>query len=144
MERLIRRYGGVPMVAPSMREVPLSEKGSAWDFLRRLERREIETAILLTGVGVRGVVTMSCATHPRERLAALLERSTLVTRDTTGVSELRKLGLVPQARVPEPNTWREILSSRDAEAPVGGSRVVVLEHGGQSDELVAGLEQQRR
>ena len=141
MEGLIRRHGGVPVVAPSMREVPLSENHAARAFLSRLERREVEIVIVQTAVGLRGLVAMSSATHLPERLAELLEAAILVARGPKPVPELRKLGLVPQVRVPEPNTWREILSSLDAEAPVGGRRVAVLEHGASSDELLAGLEQ---
>ncbi|MDP8942707.1 MAG: uroporphyrinogen-III synthase, partial [Actinomycetota bacterium] len=141
MEGLIRRHGGIPVVAPSMREVPLAENHAAADLLRRLERREVDTVILLTGVGVRTLAAMSSVTHSPKRLAELLEATTLVARGPKPVPELRKLGLVPQVRVPEPNTWREVLASLDAEAPVSGRRVAVLEHGAQSDELVAGLEE---
>ena len=37
MAELIRRYGGEPIVAPSMREVPLSENRAALDLLPQLE-----------------------------------------------------------------------------------------------------------
>ena len=141
MEALIRRHGGIPVVAPSMREVPLGENRAARDFLRRLERGDVDTVILLTGVGVRALAAMSSETHGRERLAELLDATTLVARGPKPVPELRKLGLVPQVRVPEPNTWREVLASLDAEAPVAGRRVAVLEHGAHSDELAAGLQE---
>ena len=140
MEGLIRRHGGMPVVAPSMREVTLSENHAVRGFLRRLERRQTEVVVFLTGVGVRSLVAISSETHPPQRLAELLEATTLVVRGPKPVPELRKLGLVPQVRVPEPNTWREVLASLDAEAPVSGRRVAVLEHGAHSDELVAGLE----
>jgi len=141
MEGLIRRHGGVPLVAPSMREVALGENLAVREFLSRLERRETEVVIFLTGVGVRSLAAISSETHPPQRLAELLRPATLVVRGPKPVAELRKLGLVPQVRVPEPNTWREVLASLDAEAPVEGRRVAVLEHGVHSDELVAGLEE---
>ena len=53
---------------------------------------------------------------------------------------LRKLGLTPQVSVPEPNTWREILATLDAQAPVEGLRVAVLEYGVTNEELIAELE----
>lgn len=139
MEGLIRRHGGVPVVAPSMRELPLSENPAVDELLRRLERRETQVVIFLTGVGVRSLVAIASATHSRERLAELLEGTTLVVRGPKPVPELRKLGLVARVRAPEPNTWREVLASLDAEASVSGRRVAVLEHGAHSDELVAGL-----
>ena len=42
--------------------------------------------------------------------------------------------------MPEPNTWREILLTLDAQAPVGGLRVAILEYGVTNEELIAELE----
>jgi uroporphyrinogen-III synthase len=47
---------------------------------------------------------------------------------------------MPQVSVPEPNTWREILSTLDAQAPVVGLRVAVLEYGVTNEELITELE----
>jgi uroporphyrinogen-III synthase len=64
----------------------------------------------------------------------------LIARGPKPIAELRKLGLTPQVTVPEPNTWREILATLDAQAPVGGLRVVVLEYGVRNEELISELE----
>ncbi|TML25600.1 MAG: uroporphyrinogen-III synthase [Actinobacteria bacterium] len=135
LESLIRRHGGAPLVVPSMREVPLQDD-AALDLLRELEAGGIEMVIVLTGVGLR-TLAERC---PPERLAASLARTTLVARGPKPIAELRKLGLTPQVSVPEPNTWREILSTIDAQAPVGGLRVAVLEYGVTNEELIAELE----
>ena len=42
MERLIRNQGGEPFVAPSMREVPLSDNPQAFEFAERLFRGEFD------------------------------------------------------------------------------------------------------
>ena len=56
MAGLIRRHGGEPPVAPSMREVPLQDNPrgarSSCDFWRRAQ---IDVVILLTGVGTRAL-----------------------------------------------------------------------------------------
>ena len=135
LENLLRRHGGMPLVVPSMREVPLQD-GAALDLLRELEAGEIKMVIILTGVGLR-TLAKRC---PPDRLAASLARTTLVARGPKPVAELRKLGLTPQVSVPEPNTWREILATLDAQAPVGGLRVAVLEYGVSNEELISELE----
>jgi uroporphyrinogen-III synthase len=135
LESLIRRHGGVPLVVPSMREVPLQDD-AALELLRELEADKINMVIALTGVGLR-TLAERC---PPERLATSLVRTTLVARGPKPIAELRKLGLTPQVRVPEPNTWREILSTLDAQAPVGGLRVAVLEYGVANEELITELE----
>jgi len=94
---------------------------------------------MLTGVGLRMLVDTLAEACPPERLAALLASATLVARGPKPVAELRRIGLTPHVRVPEPNTWHELLSALDAEAPVAGRRVAVLEYGVANDELIAGL-----
>src|SRR5438105_1583031 len=55
MAELIRRHGGTPVSAPSMREVPLEASQEAEEFLSRLERGAIDVVLLLTGVGTRAL-----------------------------------------------------------------------------------------
>ena len=69
---LIRRHGGEPIVAPSVREVPLSENSRPFEFVRRLEAGAIDVVVLMTGVGLRTLVEVVAAEWPRERLAAAL------------------------------------------------------------------------
>lgn len=49
MERLISRHGGIPVVAPSMQEVPLSEHPQALAFGEKLFSGEVDVVVLLTG-----------------------------------------------------------------------------------------------
>jgi uroporphyrinogen-III synthase len=140
LEGLIRRHGGVPLVVPSMREVPLEDKRVALELLRRLEAGEVDMVVMMTGVGVRTLADTLAERCSPERLAASLQRAMLVARGPKPIAELRKLGLTPQIRVPEPNTWREILSSLDAHAPVRDRRVAILEYGVTNEQLIAQLE----
>jgi uroporphyrinogen-III synthase len=140
LESLIRRHGGVPMVVASMREVPLEDKRVALELLRRLEAGEVDMVVMMTGVGVRTFAETLAERCSPERLATSLSRATLVARGPKPIAELRKLGLTPQIRVPEPNTWREVLSSLDAHAPVRDRRVAVLEYGVTNEQLIAELE----
>ena len=140
LENLIRRHGGVPVVVPSMREVPLEENAAAFDFLRRLESGEVDVVIMLTGVGVRTLVGALAETCPPDRLAELLRRTTIVARGPKPVAALRELGLKPQVVVPEPNTWREILAALDADGSPQGRRIAVQEYGKPNPELIAELE----
>jgi uroporphyrinogen-III synthase len=140
LESLIRRHGGVPLVVPSMREVPLEDTREPFELLRRLEAGEVDMLVMMTGVGVRTLVEALAERCSPERLAGSLARATLVTRGPKPIAELRKLGLAPQVRVPEPNTWREILSSLDAHGPLRGRRVAVLEYGVANEQLTAQLQ----
>lgn len=139
MRGLISRHGGVPVVAPAMREVPVEDNGPAQELLRRLERGDVDVVVLLTGAGLRALARVAAEVLGEKRLAELLGEVTLVARGPKPVAELRKLGLTPQVRVPEPNTWRELLSELDAHSPVRGRRVAVIEYGERNAELLDAL-----
>ena len=138
---LIRRYGGEAVIAPSMREIPLSQNTAALDFVRQVEARKIDFVIFLTGVGARTLVEAVASEYPRERLAAALGRTILVARGPKPVAALKELGLKPAISVSEPNTWREVLSELDAKFSIRGRRVAVQEYGITNREFLAGLEE---
>src|SRR5512132_2961409 len=53
---LIRKQGGDPFVAPSMREAPVGSNDALHRFLDRLLAGEFDLMILMTGVGTRQLV----------------------------------------------------------------------------------------
>ncbi len=139
MGELIRRHGGLPLLAPALRETPLVDNKAALAFVAELERGAVDVIILLTGVGTRMLAPAVEHRYPRETLAALLQRHKIVARGGKPAAALRKMGLSPTLTVPEPNTWREVLSTLDRELPVAGLRVAVQEYGQSNPELLAGL-----
>lgn len=139
MAELIRRYGGEPVSAPSMREVPLEENTLALDLVRDLERGAVDVVLLLTGVGTRALVAAVAGRYPSQRVAEFLGRTVVVARGPKPVAALRELGLTPNVTVPEPNTWREILQTFDQHLPLAGRTVAVQEYGRTNPELIDGL-----
>ncbi|HVU90576.1 MAG TPA: uroporphyrinogen decarboxylase [Pirellulales bacterium] len=140
MSRLIERMGGVPSVSPSLREVPLADNPAAVDFAYHLISGQIDVVILMTGVGLRHLVTQIERRVPRERFLAALSDITTIARGPKPVAVLKELGITPTWRVPEPNTWREILSTIDQHVPVANQTVGLQEYGQPNASLVAGLE----
>src|SRR5512138_692525 len=55
---IVTSYGGQPVSAPSMREVPLQSNPEAVAFADALERGDYGLVILLTGVGTRTLVAV--------------------------------------------------------------------------------------
>lgn len=141
MAELIRNKSGVPVTAPAMREVTIGENAAALDFLRRLEAKQIDVVILLTGVGTRTLVATLAPVCMPERFADLLRGVTVVARGPKPVAALRELGLAPDITAPEPNTWRELLAALDEQCALRGKTVAVQEYGAENPELIAGLEE---
>ncbi len=141
MAELIRRYGGEPIVAPSMREIPIGENHAALELLPQLEAGNFDLLILMTGVGTRTLNQALLTQYPQERIVSALRKTRLVTRGPKPIAALKELGLAADVTVPEPNTWREVLATFDTAVDLRGKRVAVQEYGIPNPELVSGLEQ---
>ncbi len=139
MARLIARYGGRPLVAPALREVPLDNNAEALRFGEQLLAGQVDLVILLTGVGTRALADVLQTRYPLETITASLSRACLVARGPKPVAALKELGLTPAITVPEPNTWRDILQALDAHKPVKGLHVAVQEYGVSNAELLKAL-----
>jgi len=139
IEQMLARHGAIVLSAPALREVPIEENAAALEFVRRLEEGSLDAVVLLTGVGTRALVDAVQARCPTERLVSLLRPLPIVARGPKPVAALRALGLAATVRVPEPNTWRELLETVDRELPVRGLRVAVQEYGKANPALLDGL-----
>lgn len=140
MARLIERHGGVPFVSPSMREVPLQENTEAITLAHRLLAGEIDVVLLLTGVGTRHWLAQVERHVGRQRFIDALADVITVVRGPKPAAVLKEWGVEPTHRVPEPNTWRELLRTLDQHVPVANLTVAVQEYGQPNISLLANLE----
>jgi uroporphyrinogen-III synthase len=144
MASIVASYGGTPISAPSMREVPLESNTEALAFADALERGEYDLVILLTGVGTRALVAVVEGVRgSRDAFVAALRRTRVVARGPKPVAVLRELDVPVWLTAPEPNTWREVLAAldgRQSELPLRGARVAVQEYGASNPDLLSGLE----
>ncbi len=113
MGELIRRQGGDPFVAPSMREAPLENNPEAFEFAERLFRGEFDLMIFLTGVGTRALHKVLAARYPQEQFAEALRKIAVAARGPKPLAALREMQVPVTVAAPEPNTWRELLVALD-------------------------------
>ncbi len=144
MASIVSSYGGQPISAPSMREVPLESNPEAIAFADALERGEFDLVVLLTGVGTRALVAVvERVRGSRESFVRALAQTKVVARGPKPVAVLRELDVPVWLTAPEPNTWREVLSALDGkngELSLAGRRVAVQEYGASNPDLLLGLE----
>ncbi len=139
IEKLILYHGGFPRVAPSMREVPISQSKEAFKFAKELIMDKYDMVILMTGVGTRTLVkAVSEKVEVKDFLSAL-KKTTIVARGPKPVAALRELKLKPNITVPEPNTWRNILTTLENETDLKGKMIAVQEYGISNKEFIAAL-----
>ncbi|MEP7124560.1 MAG: uroporphyrinogen-III synthase [Byssovorax sp.] len=142
MASLIERHGGAPIAAPALRELKIDDNPPARAFARALAANKWDVVILLTGVGTRALLDEIAPELDRPAFAAALGRATTVVRGPKPAQVLRELGVAGFVTVPEPNTWREIVTTLEARGPLAGLRVAVQEHGAPSLELYQALRDQ--
>jgi len=142
--KLIANLGGVPIVAPSVREVPLESNREALEFARRLAAGEVDMVIFTTGVGVKALASAVEKVCPRDELSSRLNDVAVVARGPKPTAALKDLGVRVSLTVPEPNTWRDLLILLDQSKntfPIAGRRIAVQEYGVTNPELSAGLQE---
>jgi uroporphyrinogen-III synthase len=137
MEQLIRRHGGEPFVAPSVKEVPFEQHDEVYSWAERLFAGEFDLLILMTGAGLAFLNDMLAERYSREAVSAALRRITIVSRGPKPVAVLREMGVVPHVIVPEPNSWREIVPILAARPE---RRITIQEYGRSNTELIAAIE----
>jgi uroporphyrinogen-III synthase len=129
---LIRRQGGDPFIAPSVREKSIEDRSSALAFVNALEEGSFDIVVCMTGVGL----TFLQESVDAKRVGAALRNAAIISRGTKPVPILRSLGVPIAEVIPEPNTWREVLTSierRLKENP--GLRIAIQEYGRTNQEL---------
>ncbi|MFO0707946.1 MAG: uroporphyrinogen-III synthase [Nitrospira sp.] len=141
LARLIERYGGRPLVAPALRELPLQDNPAALRFGVRFVEEHIDVLILMTGVGATALFDILRSRHPMSSIMVGVKHTAIVARGPKPVAALKALGFAPTLTVPEPNTWVDVVSTLDEYRPVKGLRVAVQEYGTSNPDLLEALRQ---
>lgn len=159
MARLIETYGGKPIHAPAMREVPLSSNPAALKFAEALFQGELDVVIFLTGAGARALLNVLETAHcsapisssaprsairtsldAREEFFSALRKVQVIARGPKSLAVLREWNVPVALFAAEPNTWRELLQAVDvAKLDLRDKQIGVQEYGVSNLELLDGL-----
>jgi uroporphyrinogen-III synthase len=140
--QLIANNGGVPLVAPSTREIPDGRKDDELQLIRGILAGAYNLVILMTGVGARVLVEAAETVAPREQFLAALRSTRVVVRGPKPAAAMREFNVPVWMNAPEPNTWHEIVQALDQASqtvPLKGLRIGVQEHGEPSTEMYEAL-----
>lgn len=138
--RLIESYGGKPLHAPAMREVPLAANPEALKFAEALFSGRVDVVVFLTGTGARALARVLAEVHSVEKFHEALRNVCVVARGPKPLAVLREWNVPVAATAPEPNTWRELLQAIDAmNVDLREKRVAVQEYGASNPQLLDGL-----
>lgn len=139
--KLIRTYGGEPLSAPAMREIPLDSNHPILEFAEALMRGAFDLVIFTTGVGVRSLVKIVSEHFDREAFLSVLRSVKIAARGPKSSAALRELQIPIAVVAPEPFTWRSLLAALEAKLgpSLQGMNIAVQEYGTSNPELLTAL-----
>lgn len=141
IDKLIRTYGGDPLVVPAMREVGLESNQLVLDFAKDLIDGKFDLVIFMTGVGVRAMVEIVKTQGDPEPFLEALRKVNIAARGAKPSTSLRELKIPVEVTSDEPSTWHELLEAIDEEfgPSLPTMRVAVQEYGASNPELLSEL-----
>ena len=139
--KLIRTYGGEPLTAPAMREIPMSSDGPVIEFAEALIAGAFDLVIFTTGVGVRTLIKTVSAHMDREKFLSALRSVKIAARGPKSSSALREFGIPITVVAAEPFTWRVLVQALEEEfgSDLTGMNIAVQEYGTSNPELLTAL-----
>lgn len=136
---LVRRHGGVPVVAPSVQEVALDARAEVEQLTDGLRNGLIDMVVFLTGAGVNALLSEAERIGRGRELAEGLRWVTTVCRGQKPRAALRQRGLPVSVMVPEPYTTSEVLDTLQRLSPRDRG-VAVVHYGERNREIADALE----
>lgn len=139
--KLIRTYGGEPLTAPAMREIPMNSDQPVIEFAEALMAGAFDLVIFTTGVGVRSLVKTVSEHMDREQFLTALRSVKIAARGPKSSSALREFGIPISVVAPEPFTWRVLMQAMEQKfgGDLTGMNIAVQEYGTSNPELLTAL-----
>ena len=133
LAELVRRMGGTPVAAPSVREIPREAETAA--FVDQLASGRFGVIIFQTGVGTAALLRDAERRSRLPDVLAALGKVTLVCRGPKPTAVVRRYGLQPTIVPQKPFTTNEVLEALSKIDLVG--RDVALVHYGERNTALA-------
>ena len=136
--QLLQRKGARVISAPSMQEVPLENHKDVFQFSEQLFGGNVDILVCLTGVGTNMMIQTMETRYDWEEIHQALSGITVVSRGPKPAKVLRRLDIPIDMKVPEPNTWKELLETL-ADHPltsnINGKLIAIQEYGEPNEKL---------
>lgn len=139
MADLVRKYGGTPVSAPALSELPDIDPAHISELLDEWNANPPEIFIFQTGVGVKALLATSDALGSTDRLLRVLAGAQVVVRGPKPTAVLRSREVRIDLSAQEPFTTTEVLAELEGKE-LAGKRVVVQRYGETNRELHQELE----
>jgi uroporphyrinogen-III synthase len=135
---LVRKYGGVPLLAPALAEIPDLDPEHIRSLMQVMQTRAPAVFIFQTGVGTRALFAATDTLGMTDSLLRILDAAQVVVRGPKPTAALRARKVRIDLAARDPFTTHEVLTElRDM--VLRGKQVVVQRYGETNAELQAAL-----
>lgn len=138
LARLVERRGGVPRLAPALREVTTHAPKEVESLIDKLAAGSVQVVVFLTGVGAAALFAEAERQGRLEELSDHLQGTINICRGQKPWRPLKERGIPVSVTVPTPYTTDEVLATL-AEIPMAGKGVALLHYGERSDVLAQAI-----
>jgi uroporphyrinogen-III synthase len=138
LAELVARRGGVPMLAPALKEVPDIDPQAVRSLLARWRVDPFKITIFQTGVGTQALFAATDAAGLSADLQELLAASTVVVRGPKPLGELNARGVRVDVKAASPFTTDTVLEAL-SDVSMSGASILVQRYGETNETLAAGL-----
>jgi uroporphyrinogen-III synthase len=135
---LVERIGGVPIVAPCLREVRNEDDEELRERLRAVVSAPVHVFVFQTGVGTAALFDLAAEAGLADPLSEAVRGALVVVRGPKPLTVLLKLGFRVDRRTEVPHTTDELLWLLEA-LELDGKRVAVQHYGSTNERLVEHL-----
>jgi uroporphyrinogen-III synthase len=136
---LVRRLGGTPLSAPTVREVAGAEDLAA--TAERLAGRHFGLAVFLTGAGATALFEDADRRGRLSLVVDALRETQVAVRGPKPLAVLRRYGVVPAATTVKPHTSKELIDAIDAlPGTIEGMAALLVHYGERSVDVAAALQ----
>jgi uroporphyrinogen-III synthase len=133
---MVRRLGGEPLNAPTVREVGRPE--DVTPHLSALAAREYAIVIFLTGAGATAVLQEAERRSVLRDVASALTMATVAARGPKPLAALKRYGISAAITTAKPHTSRELLDALSA-VSLQGARTLLVHYGERNAEIAAAV-----
>jgi uroporphyrinogen-III synthase len=138
LSSLVRRHGGVPRLAPALREATVDATDAVVELLDALAEGRVQIVVFLTGVGASALFAAAERIGRLDELTAALHATTNLCRGQKPWMPLKRNGVPISVTVPAPYTTADVVSTLATLHP-GGRGVALLHYGERSEVLTEAL-----
>ena len=138
MADLVRKYGGIPFLAPALAEVPDLDPAHIRQLMQDWSTAAPDIFIFQTGVGTRALFAATDALGETDNLLQLLDGAQVVVRGPKPTAALRSRKVRIDLAASDPFTTREVLAELGPMS-LRGKRVVVQRYGETNADLQQAL-----